>query len=84
MSYAGHSFGWMCFIPLLRCSQCIIQPQPTGHESEKVSISDTKQSEGEVSVILELWGMRNTPSLPLLLGPLWLGMVAPDMVLSMG
>ena len=25
---------------------------------------DTKQSDGEVPVILELWGMRSTPSLP--------------------
>ena len=40
--------------------------------------NDTKQSDGEVSVMLELWGMRNIPSLPLLPGPLWLGVVAPD------
>ena len=39
---------------------------------------DTKQSDGEVPVMLELWGMRSTPSLPLLAGPLWPGMVAPD------
>ena len=43
---------------------------------------DTKQS--EVPVMLELWGMWSTPSLPLLPGPLWSGMVAPDRVLSMG
>ena len=29
-----------------------------------------KPSDGEVSVMLELWGMRSTPSLPLLPGPL--------------
>ncbi len=34
--------------------------------------------------MLKLWGMWSTPSLTLLLGPLWLGVVAPDMVLSMG
>ena len=34
--------------------------------------------------MLELWGMRSTPSLPSLPGPLWLGVVAPDRVLSMG
>ena len=34
--------------------------------------------------MLEFWGMRITPSLPLLPGPLWPGMVAPDRVLSMG
>ena len=40
---------------------------------------DTKQSDGEVPVMLELWGMRSTPLLPSLPGPLWPGMVAPDM-----
>ena len=45
---------------------------------------DTKQSDGEVSAVLELWGMRSTPSLPLLPGPLWPGVVAPDKALSMG
>ena len=34
--------------------------------------------------MLELWGMQSTPSLPLLPGPLWSGMVAPDRALSMG
>ena len=31
---------------------------------------DTKQSDGEALVMLELWGMQNTPSLPLFPGPL--------------
>ena len=31
----------------------------------------------------ELWGMWSTLSLSLLPGPLWLGVVAPDMILSM-
>ena len=44
---------------------------------------DTKQSDGEASVMLELWGMRSIPFLPLLLGPLWPGVVALDRVLSM-
>ena len=39
---------------------------------------DTKQSDGEIPAMLELWGMRGTPSLPLLPGPLLSGMVAPD------
>ena len=34
--------------------------------------------------MLELWGMRSTPSLPSLPDPLWPGVVAPDRVLSMG
>ena len=45
---------------------------------------DTKQSDGEVPAMLELWGMRSTPSLPSLPGPLWPGVVAPDRALSMG
>ena len=34
--------------------------------------------------MLELWGMRSTPSSPLLPDSLWPGVVAPDRVLSMG
>ena len=45
---------------------------------------DTKQSDGKVPVMLGLWGMRSTPSLPLLPGPLWPSVVAPDRALSMG
>ena len=44
----------------------------------------TKQSDGEAPVMLELWGMHSNISLPLLPGPLWPGVVAPDRVLSMG
>ena len=45
---------------------------------------DTKQFDSEVPVMLGLWGMWSTPSLPLLPGPLWLRVVAPDMARSMG
>ena len=45
---------------------------------------DTKQSDGEVLLMLEFWGMRSTPSLPSLLGPLYLGVVEPDRALCMG
>ena len=44
---------------------------------------DIKQSNGEAPA-LEIWGMWSTPSLPLLPGPLWLGVIAPDRILSMG
>ena len=40
---------------------------------------DTEQSDGEASVMLELWGMRSTLSFPSLPGPLWFGVVAPDL-----
>ena len=43
---------------------------------------DMKQSDGEALVIMELWEMWSTPSLPLLPGPLWPRLVAPDRVLS--
>ena len=45
---------------------------------------DTKKSDGEASVMLELCGMRNPSTLPSLPGPLLSGVVAPDRVLSMG
>ena len=44
---------------------------------------DTKQSDGEVPVMLGLWGMLNTPSLPLLPGPFCPRKVAPERALSM-
>ena len=34
--------------------------------------------------MLELWGIRSTPTLPLLSGTLLLGVVAPYWVLSIG
>ena len=40
--------------------------------------------DGVVPVMLELCGMRCTPSLPSLPGPLRPGVVAPDRVLFMG
>ena len=40
--------------------------------------SDTKQFDGEVPVMLGIWRMQSTPSLPLL------RMVVPDWALSMG
>ena len=45
---------------------------------------DIKQSDGEASVMLELWGVQSTLSLQLLPGPLWPEVVPLDRVLSMG
>ena len=39
---------------------------------------DIKQSDGEVPVMLELWEIQSTPSLPSLPSPLWLGVIAPN------
>ena len=45
---------------------------------------DPKQSDGEAPEMLKLMGMQSTPSLPILSGPLWPGVVALDRVLSRG
>ena len=39
---------------------------------------DIKQYDGEVLVMLELWGMRSTTSSLSFPGPLWSEVVAPD------
>ena len=69
--------GWSCRIHRLLLCRRVRSPQ-------WVSWYDTKQSNGEVKVMLELWRMQSTSSLPLLPGPLWPRMVAPDRALSMG
>ena len=48
-------------------------PLPTS-----VLVYDSKQSDGEVPVMLELWEIRSTSSLPLLPVPLRPGVEAPD------
>ena len=48
------------------------------------TVYGTKQSDGEVIAMVELWGMRSTPLLLSLPGPLSPGVVAPDRALSMG
>ena len=70
--------GWGCRIHQLLLFRGIRPP------SNKCPGYDTKQSDGEVPVMLELWEMQITPSLQLLPGPLLPRMVAPDRVLSMG
>ena len=50
---------------------------------QRVSWYDTKQSDGETLLMMELWRMWSTPSLSSFSGPLWLRMVTPDMVPSM-
>ena len=51
--------------------------------SSECPVYDTKLSDGEVLVILELWGMQSTPSMPSLLCALYFKVIAPDRVLSM-
>ena len=73
-----YPFGWGCRM-LTASLQRVKTPFP-----DQCSGYGTKLSDGEVPVMLELWGMWNTFSLPLLRGSLWPGVVAPDKVLSMG
>ena len=47
-------------------------------------VNNTQQSNGQALVMLGLWGMRNTPLLLLIPGPLWPGVVAPNKVLYRG
>ena len=45
---------------------------------------DTKESDNEALVMLELWGMRGIPSLPSLRGQVRHVVEVPDRILSMG
>ena len=49
-----------------------------------MSCYDTKQSDGEAPVMLQLWEMQSTPLLPLFPGLLWPGVVAPYRIVSVG
>ena len=53
------------------------------NSTNELSGQDTKQSNDKNLVILGIWGMCSTPSLPLLQDLLWFGVVAPDTALSM-
>ena len=76
--YLACPVGWDCRIHRLHLCRGV---RPPPNECPEY---DTKQSDGEVPVILELWGMWSTPSLPLTPGPLWPGVVVPNRVLFMG
>ena len=66
--------SWDCRIHRLHLCR-VVTPSP--NECPRY---DTKQSDGEVPVMMKLWGMQSTSSLPLLPRPLWPGVVAPDRV----
>ena len=70
------SFDWSCRIHRLHLCRGVSPPQ--------CPVYDTKQSDGEVPVMLQLWEMQNTSSLPSLPSSLWPEVVAPDQALSMG
>ena len=73
------SVAWGCRIRRLQFSRGVrLPPRNESHGY------DTKQSDGEVPIMLKLWGMQSAPLLPSLPGPLWPGVVAPDRALFMG
>ena len=65
----GFSF-WIHLIYLLTSRLALQNTQTASLQRDKSPLHnkcleyDTKQSDGEVSVMLELWGMQSTPSLP--------------------
>ena len=73
----GGLVSWGCRIHRLHLCRGVKLPQ-------QMSWYDTKKSNGEAPVMLELWEMQSTPLSPLLQGSRWLGVVAPDRVLSIG
>ena len=54
------------------------------YQALRMNSNNNKQSDGETPVMLELWGMQMTPSLPSLPGPLRPRVVAPLWVLTIG
>ena len=69
---------------LFKSSSCLLMKYPITPPPNECPEYDTKQSDGDVPVMLGLWGIQSTSSLPLLPGLLWPGVVAPDKTLSMG
>ena len=77
------SVGWgFRMHRLLLCRR--IRPHTHTHTQRVSWVCDTKQCDSEVLVMLELWAMPSTTSLPLLQGPLWPRVIAPARFLSMG
>ena len=57
-------------------TDCFSAEGKTPPSSNECPGYETKQSDGEVPVMLEFWGMWSTPSLSSLPGQLWPGVVA--------
>ena len=53
-------------------------------DPQRMSWYDIKQSDGQVLLMLDIWGMQGNPSLSSLPGSLWFGVVVPDSFLSLG
>ena len=84
----GHMWGsiGVYHVPASPTVSCMSAGADEGSDSRhhKCSGYGTKQSEAETPIMLELWGLWSTISLPSLPSPLWPGVVVPDRVLSLG
>ena len=69
--------GWDCRIHRLYLCRGVRLPY-------ECPINDTKQSDSEAPLMLELWEIGSTPLLPPLPGLLWPVGVAPNSFLPMG
>ena len=68
----------------LRPFPTMITITPRAPRKNECPVYDIKESDAEAPIMLELWVMRTTRSLPSLPGPLSPGVVSPDRVRSMG
>ena len=78
------AIGMCHFLPVHHFGMACLAGSKVNIQHNECPGYDTKQTDGETSVLLRLWGMQSTPSLPLLLGPLWSEVIVPEKVLSMG
>ena len=70
-----HKHNQTKYTNVVKKVQCLVQKDCLVNECPGY---DTKQSDGKVPVMLELWGMRSTPSLLSLQGLFFLGVGEPD------
>ena len=68
----------------VKYTDCISAEELKKKQKNECPGYDTKQSDGEAPVMLELWEMQSTSSLPLLPGSLWPRVVVPDKALIYG
>ena len=81
----GRIIGFVPFPRVLGlCEMQSVSSRIWTRVAESISYDDnhysTKQSDSEVIVMSEIWGIRSTPSLPSFPGPLWPGVVALDWI----
>ena len=74
-----HQLHLYFYTILIICNYNLSKNTPIASLLRRVFWYDTKQSAGEASVMLELWGMQSTPLLPSIPGPLCPELVVQSM-----